>query len=258
MESRDCRQDQEAALRAGFHPLCSIPANISIRSSAGRRNLRNLKPFNQRTVDSTCAETLEMPTLSNGLLRTALALKLSQIKLATRSYLRDRTGQATGTVSAYAVAAGLYAAAGVFVIAACLVGTTALFRWIELNYGLFQAFGVIGALLLVAAGICVVVALFSLKRSPPQFPSLASRLRVAIKHNPIHASQTQIAEDTASAVRSPTLEKVRIRRGARLQRDDLQISASLILIATLLCWAAARRWQQARRIQPKTAAPSHR
>jgi hypothetical protein len=201
-----------------------------------------------------------MPTLSNGLLRTALALKLSQIKLATRSYLRDRTGQATSTVSAYAVAAGLYAAAGVFVIAACLVGTTALFRWIEVNYGLFQAFGIIGVLLLVAAGICVVVALFLLRRSPPQFPSLASRLRVAIKHNPIHASQTQIAEDedTASAIRSPTLEKVRIRRGSRLQRDDLQISASLILIATLLGWAAARRWQQARIIRPKTAAPDHR
>jgi hypothetical protein len=53
-----------------------------------------------------------MPTLSSGLLRTGLALKLSQIKLATRSYLRDRTGQATSTVTAYAIAAGLFAAAG--------------------------------------------------------------------------------------------------------------------------------------------------
>jgi hypothetical protein len=79
----------------------------------------------------------DMPTLSSGLLRTGLALKLSQIKLATRSYLRDRTGQATSTVSAYAIAAGLYGAAGVFLIAACLVGVTALFRWIEINYGLF-------------------------------------------------------------------------------------------------------------------------
>jgi hypothetical protein len=140
----------------------------------------------------------------------------------------------------------------------CRMSCGNVFRWIEVNYGLFQAFGIIGVLLLVAAGICVVVALFSLRRSQPQFPSLASRLRVAIKRNPIHASQTQIAGDTASAVRSPTLEKVRIRRGSRLQRDDLQISASLILVATLLGWAAARRWQQTRRIQPKTAAPNHR
>ena len=32
---------------------------------------------------------------SSGLLRAGLALKLNQIKLATRSYLRDRTNQAT-------------------------------------------------------------------------------------------------------------------------------------------------------------------
>jgi hypothetical protein len=105
-----------------------------------------------------------MPTLSSGLLRTALALKLSQIDLATRSYLRDRTGQATSTVTAYAIAAGLFAAAGVFLIVACLVGATALFRWIELNYGLFQAFGAIGALLLVAAAICAALAVSSVKR----------------------------------------------------------------------------------------------
>jgi hypothetical protein len=86
---------------------------------------------------------------SNGLLRTGLALKLAQIKLATRSYLRDRTKQATGTVTSYAVAAGLFAAAGIFLLAACLVGVTALFRWVEIQYGVFWAFGTVGALLLV-------------------------------------------------------------------------------------------------------------
>ena len=88
-----------------------------------------------------------MLALSSGLLRTGLALKLNQVKRATRSYLRDRTNQATGTATAYAVAAGLFAAAGIFLIAALLVGATALFRWIEINYGLFQAFGAIGGLL---------------------------------------------------------------------------------------------------------------
>jgi hypothetical protein len=196
-----------------------------------------------------------MPTLLSSLLRTGLALKLGHIKLATRSYLRDRTNRATGTVTAYAIAAGLYAAAGVFLIAACLVGATALFRWIEVNYGLFQAFGASGVLLLVTAAICVIGALFSLKRSPPQFPSLTSRLRLAIRDNPIHATQTRIAGDSASGVLSPTLDTVRIKRRSRLERDDLQISAGLVLVATLLGWAAARRWQQARRTQPKTAAP---
>jgi hypothetical protein len=196
-----------------------------------------------------------MPTLSSGLLRTALALKLSQIKLATRSYLRDRTGQATSTVTAYAIAAGLFAAAGVFLIAACLVGATALFRWIEINYGLFPALGSIGALLLVGAAICVVVAVVSLKRSPPQFPSLTSRLRVAIRDNSIHATQTQAAGDTVSAILfAPSATVRRTKSGPRPERDGLHLSAGLILVATLLGWAAARRRQQARRTQPKARA----
>ena len=55
---------------------------------------------------------------SSGLLRAGIGLKLNQIKRATRSYLRDRTNQATGTVTSYAIAAGLFAAAGIFLIAA--------------------------------------------------------------------------------------------------------------------------------------------
>jgi hypothetical protein len=188
-----------------------------------------------------------MPTLSSGLLRTALALKLGQIKLATRSYLRDRTNQATSTVTSYAIAAGLSAAAGVFLIAACLVGVTALFRWIEINYGLFPAFGAIGALLLVAAAICAALALSSVKRAPPQFPSLTSRLRVAIAANPLH-SQNPTAQDTASAVLFAASDPVRrIKSGPRPERDGLPISAELILAAALLGWAVARRRQQARR-----------
>ena len=58
-------------------------------------------------------------------------LKLNQVKRATHSYIRDRTDQATGTVASYAVAAGLFAASGVFLIAALLVGLAALFRWVE-------------------------------------------------------------------------------------------------------------------------------
>jgi len=189
-----------------------------------------------------------MPTLSSGLLRAGLALKLSHIKLATRSYLRDRTHQATGTVTAYAIAAGLFAAAGVFLIAACLVGATALFRWIELNYGLFQAFGAIGALVLVAAAICAALAVSSVKRGPRQFPSLTSRLRVAIAANPLHSDRNPTPQDTASAVLFAASDPVRrIKSGPRPERDGLPISAGLILAAALLGWAVARRRQQARR-----------
>lgn len=189
----------------------------------------------------------DMATLSRGLLRAGLELKLSHVKLATQSYLRDQTNRATGAITAYAIAAGLYAAAGIFLIAACLVGTSALFRWVEVKYGLFPAFGAVGALLLVAASICLALAVTSVKRPSPRFPSLASRLRVAIKSHVVDPDRMQAVPDTASVgMRAPSAKVRRIQSSQ--ERVGLPISAGLILAATLLGWAAARRRQQARRI----------
>ena len=192
---------------------------------------------------------------SSGLLRAGLALKLNQIKLATRSHLRDRTNQATAIVASYGIAAGLFAVAGIFLIAACFVGITALFRWIEINYGLFQAFGVAGTLLLVIAAICAAVAAGKLKRPPPRFPSLSSRLRVAVKASPLEPDQIDAARDTAGAIlsapSSPATRASRRRLNGkqRLMRDNKAVPAGLILIVTLLGWAAVRRRHQARRME---------
>jgi hypothetical protein len=192
---------------------------------------------------------------SSGLLRAGLALKLNQIKMATRSYLRDRTNQATATVTSYTIAGGLFAVAGIFLIAACFVGVTALFRWIEINYGLFPAFGVVGALLLVIAAICAAVAASKLKRPPPRFPSLGSRLRVAVKASPLGPDQIDAARDSAAAIlsapSSPATRAGRRRLNGKpgLMRDNKAVPAGLILIATLLGWAAVRRRHQARRME---------
>ena len=189
---------------------------------------------------------------SSDLLRAGLGLKLNQVKRATRSYLRDRTDQATGTLTAYAVAAGLFAASGIFLIAACLVGAAALFRWVEIKYGMFWAFGAIGGLLLVIAG--------ALRRrwrragcgdQSPHFPSLTSRLRVAIKANPFKSGQSRparsptgrAASDTAAAIlRAPASPSSaqRFRRTAQVRRraNNREVQAGLILAATLLGWAA--------------------
>src|SRR3979490_463218 len=167
-----------------------------------KRNIQNLSTFIPGRDDQRLRRggTPKMLAPSGGLLRTGLALKLSQIKLATRSYLRDRTDQATGTVASYAIAAGLFAAAGIFLIAACLVGITALFRWIEIEYGLFWAFGAVSALLLLIAAICAAVASSQLKRRPPHFPRLTSRLRVALKANPVASDQIEAVRDTAAGI----------------------------------------------------------
>ena len=191
----------------------------------------------------------------SSLLRTGLALKLSQIKLATRSYLRDRTNQATGTVASYATAAGLFAAAGIFLIAACLVGIAALFRWIEIHYGLFWAFGAVSALLLLIAAICAAVASSQLKRRPPHFPSLTSRLRVALKANPVASDQIEAVRETAAGIlMTPAAPMTRANRRRmktqrRPARNNREIGAGLILAATLLGWAATRRRQQAPRTE---------
>ena len=188
---------------------------------------------------------------SSGLLRAGLALKLNQIKLATRSYLRDRTNQATHTFASYAVAAGLFAVTGIFLIAACLIGITALFRWIEINFGLFQALGVVGALLLVIAAICAAVAASKLHPRQPHFPSLTSRLRVAIKTNPINPDQIEAARE--AVLLTPSSPAPRANRGPvhakSRPRDNKAMPAGLILVATLLGWAAVRRRHQARRTE---------
>jgi hypothetical protein len=192
-----------------------------------------------------------MTALSVGLLRAGIGMKLNQIKLATRSYLRDRTNQASGSIAAYAVAAGLFAAAGIFLIATCFVGAMALFRWIEIHYGTFWAFGAVGALLTLVAAICAGMAAAKLRQPSPHFPSLTSRLRVAIKANPLQPTQIEAARDTAAAVLlGPSAPPgVRRRRRHRSTGDVRQMQAGLILMATLLGWAATRRRQQARRAE---------
>jgi hypothetical protein len=205
-------------------------------------------------MDVPCNGGTDMLAPSSGLLRAGLALKLNQIKLATRSYLRDRTSQATNTATSYAVAAGLFAVAGVFLIAACLVGIMALFRWIEINYGLFQAFGVVGALLVVIAAVCAAVAARKLHPPQPQFPSLTSRLRIAIKTNPIKPDQIEAARDTAAVVllapSSPAPRANRRRPNAKSRpRNHKTMPAALMLMATLLGWAAVRRRHQAQRTE---------
>lgn len=181
---------------------------------------------------------------SSDLVRAGLGLKLNQIKLATRSYLRDRTNQATGRAASYAVAAGLFAAAGIFLIAACLVGLTALFRWVEINYGLFYAFAVVGGLLLLIAITCAGFAMTKLKQRPRQFPSLTSRLRVAVLGTVTDPAKIEAALAPSASRTGPNRSRPMTRRGAAWNNRDVR--AGLILAATLLGWAAARRRRQAR------------
>jgi hypothetical protein len=191
-----------------------------------------------------------MHPLASALLRTGLALKISQVKRATESYARDRTEQGQGAVISYAVAAGLYAAAGVFAIALLLVGAAALFRWVEINYGLFQAFGAAAALLLVLASACAAMAASRLKQPAKRFPSLSSRLRVAISATPGKAQPTPVAQahDAATEILSGPASPAHARLDFKPRRKPRgpvvlpgQAKAGLVMAVTLAAWAMARR-----------------
>jgi hypothetical protein len=191
---------------------------------------------------------------SPNLLRAGLALKVNHLKLATRSYLRDRANQTTDRVISYAVAAGLFAAAGIFLLAAVLVGITALFRWIEIRYGLFQAFGAVGALLLVMSAITAGVAAGRLRRRPREFPSLSSRLRVAARSGPrLHPAEA--AKDAAAILMPSPASPRRPLAHSRSGGNDRTAQIGLILMATLLGLAAARRRRFAREMVPDAPTP---
>jgi hypothetical protein len=191
----------------------------------------------------------DMLAPSSDLLRAGVGLKLNQVKRATRSYVRDRTSQATGTVTSYAVAAGLFAAAGIFLVAACLVGIIALFRWVELEYGMFPAFGVVGGLLVVIAAILAGVAAMKLRQKPREFPSFMSRLRVALTANPLRAVETDEIEDGPVPATQPATSRFVPAQPPRRRVFDRNVQVGLAAAGLLLGWLAARRRQQARRTE---------
>lgn len=189
-----------------------------------------------------------MSPLVSALARTGLALKLDQVKRATSSYLRDRGEQGTGIAVSYATAAGLYAAAGIFLIATLLVGAAALFRWIEMEYGLFPAFGATGSLLLLLAIVFAALAAARLKKPARQFPSLSSRLRVAVNATPSRSVSGP------GPAQQPGFKPSRPPSPAAADSSNGPLKAGLVLAATLAGWALARRHSLAREAPPRAPA----
>ena len=187
---------------------------------------------------------------SGELLRAGLALKANHLKRATQSYLRDRTSQTTGRVTSYAVAVGLFAVAGVFVLAAFFVGLIALFRWVEFNYGMFWGFGAVGAVLLVLAGACAGIAIAQMNRKAKPIVPLASRLRVAIATPRIpRGTVKEAVKEVATTIPLVPLapgERGR-RNGVSSARNNRPVQLGLMLAAVgLLGFTAARRMRAPR------------
>ena len=96
-------------------------------------------------------------------------------------------------MTSYAIAAGLFAAAGIFLIAACLVGTGP----VSLDRDPLRTilgFGTIGALLDDCCNLCRRGRGQIATAASPHFPTLTSRARVAIKSNPLSRTRSKPRE----------------------------------------------------------------
>ncbi|WP_439371137.1 phage holin family protein [Bradyrhizobium sp. DASA03120] len=190
---------------------------------------------------------------SGELLRAGVALKLNHVKRAAQSYLRDQTSQATGKVTSYAVAGGLFAVAGLFVVAAFLVGLIALYRWVAIHYGQFWGFGAVGAVLLILAGVCAGVAVAQMRRKAKPIVPLASRLRVAVATPRIpRGTVKQAVKEVATTIPLAPLAPGERGRGNRSSpvRTNRPVQLGLMLAAVgLLGVTAARRRRHGQRLE---------
>ncbi len=186
---------------------------------------------------------------SGELLRAGMALKLNHLKRAAQSYLRDRTSHATGRVTTYVIAAGLFAAAGLFLIAAFFVGLIALYRWVAIAYGQFWGFGAVAAVLLVVAAACAGVAVAQMNRRTRPIVPLASRLRVAIATPRIpRGTIKQAVKEVATTIPLVPLAPGEQGKKSWPVRGNRPVQLGLMLAAlTLVGITAARRRSPAHR-----------
>jgi len=116
-----------------------------------------------------------------------------QIQHAGQAYVRDQASRSKSAFVSYLVGACFLLGAAIFAVVAILIGAAALFRFIEMRYGLFEAFGVAGGAMFVVALICLVIGLTKMKVKSKNVVPLASRFRVAAHSHPITRENFQDA-----------------------------------------------------------------
>lgn len=88
-----------------------------------------------------------------------------------RNYISTLMTWAKKRATSYGIAAALILGAILFIGIAAGVGAAALFHWIELNYGAWTAFSVIGGFFAAVGLIALLVALILLRRGSPPLPA---------------------------------------------------------------------------------------
>jgi hypothetical protein len=91
--------------------------------------------------------------------------------------------------TSYGVAAGLLIAGVLLLVVAAGIGTAALFYFIELRYGAWPAYGVIGGSFAALGAIALSVALIMLKRQGPPVPRPPSATHLLRQAAPLMATR---------------------------------------------------------------------
>jgi hypothetical protein len=115
-----------------------------------------------------------------------------------RGYTRKLVGWAKQRVTTYGVAAGLLLAAVFLLAVAAGVATAALFYFIELRYGPWTAYGVIGASFAALGTIAALVTLRMLKRQGPPVPRPPSAVKLFRQAAPLMTTRLASAPQSVS------------------------------------------------------------
>jgi hypothetical protein len=114
---------------------------------------------------------------------------------------------------------------------------------------------VVGGLLLLSAAVCAGVAVIKLKRPAPEFPSLGSRLRVALIGSSV-GRQMEGLDDLPPSERPAAAAYARDEPHNAAERRggiDRNVQAGLVAAGLLLGWVALRRREQAQQARRAAA-----
>jgi hypothetical protein len=151
-----------------------------------------------------------------------------------RRYLQKMLAWTKLRIGRYGLAFGLLAIGVLFLAVALAIGTAAGFHFIELHYGVWTAYGVVGGTFAGLAAVALIAGWMILKAKPPAMPtppSPARLLRQAVAPGTLRLAST--------ADRRQTLAAVDQRKGL------LAAGAALLVVG----WIASRQKNQSTEIQ---------
>lgn len=151
-----------------------------------------------------------------------------------RRYLQKMLAWAKLRIESYGLAFGLLAIGVLFLAVALAIGTAAGFHFIELHYGIWTAYGVVGGSFAGLAAVALIAGWIILKAKPPAIPAPPSPARLLR-----HAVAPMALRLASTADRRQTLAAVDQRKGL------LAAGAALLVVG----WIASRQKNQSTEIQ---------